>query len=437
VRGSAAYKRLHRATALLIYGGWIVDALPDAVGNAPSPNEYELRVASHLRKQAGATLTAFYRFLASLVPLAGATYWVVASEATPVSQMAGALFVAASGSLFGIWVSRREAGKDELEPITGFAEVFLHSPATLHRILNERMFDEFVKSLLSAILGDEDLGQSVWNDVVSRMVDDIDRDKFRVGMTYEIRLADFSSDLQIPHAGVVFPSSEYRVLETELSYLRKVSALGDSVDIGLILDPLEGLNWFRRPEFFEREYLDVDSGVKNALRSFERTATSAPLARTVSNWAARLRPGDQRRRAEAVRKLASPTVTIGDQELQLGETSAYPEGIALRFPIPPGVRSRCRDHQAVRVTARLAMPILRSRSTFPFVLPELTRGTVVTFDHSKASGVYDLQSEILVSGGEPFANRNDERHPDRQTFATDPSGWLLPGSGVIFSWRND
>ncbi len=428
---------VREAAARIVLGRAIVDAQPVLDRSDREPNAADIRIQAHLNEQATKTRHSFYLFLVSLLVLLGVVAWVLTSAASPVSQAAAALTVGITGSMFGAWWSERSASKAQFQRIATFGDIFLESPATLNAVLNPEKVDEFIKNLLIAVLGDQALGVSVWNDVVGRMVDDIANDRFRSEMRYEIALRDLEADLAIPKTDIVFAAEEYRLIETRLSYLRRVGALGDSVDVGLILDPIKGLNWFRRPQVFEREYLDVESEVKENLRRAERAASESGLGRLFDRAIALARATGQQRRAAAITALANPTITVGSHELELKQTASHPEGIALHFPIPSPVLRELGNDTAVRITAELALPILKTRDTFPFVLPELTRGITVRFNCRHAVDVTDLQGEILVSGGEPFAYPETAAPPTSLNFASSPRGWILPGSGIIFRWRND
>jgi|GEM_PF-4128798 len=430
---------MQRLGALVVLGRDIVDARPNLLDDNPrKPTSADVRIQTHLDEQAAKTRRAFCLFLVFLLVLGVAVVWMLASDVSAVSQVAAALTVAVTGSVFGTWWSRRSASRAHLERIATFGDIFLESPATLKAVLNPAKVDEFVKNLLSVILGDQALGVSVWTDVVGKMVDDIADDRFRGEMSYDIALRDLDTDLTIPGTDVIFAARSYRLIETRLSYVRRVSALGDAVDVGLILDSAEGLNWFRQLRFFEREYLDIDSDLKHQLRQVARTVPKNGIGGLVDRASAfRRSTGGQSQRTTAATALASPTITIGSHELELTRTESHAEGIALHFPIPRPVLRELKGELAVRITAAMAIPILKTRDTFSFVLPELTRGLSVGFDCAHSAGVHDLQGEILVSGGEPFADLDTAALPLGLTFASPPKGWVLPGSGIIFRWRNE
>ena len=386
------------------------------LGGAPAEAKRNARLAAHLAEQRVRTLSALFIALAGLTAGVAGGAWLVASDQSAFAQLGFAFGSFLAGGGLSYYLRARNARVAEREQVLTLGSIFLMEPEVLRGMLRESAIDEFVKNLLRTVLGDDDLGDSVWRQAVSPLVHAISELEYRERLHYDITIQAQDTPLAVGGAddAFIFSVADYELQITELSFHRRFKAAPDAIWLGVVFDPDEGPAWFNDSEHFFalREYTPLS---REDVASIRRCCSGDPLA--------------------AARVLCAPVLEIDGASLECDRVRLDDRGLAVRFPLPRPVVTRLAGGAAARIRAGLTVPLSKAVSVFPAFVAEPTRGVTVAFDYGHAA-VANCRTELFFSGDHRFrADHVRDRPGKRRVIATDDDEWVFAGNGMVFLWE--
>ena len=351
-----------------------------------------------------------------------------------------------TGTAFGLaansWWTARGAREADSRRIVDLASgIFLQDTRVLREVIDPYALDGILQNLLSTVMPDEDLGDSLWQQGFGTLVERVRNNRWRVGQRYDVELRERDAALttSLPDGKeLVFQPGEWRELSAELSYTRSFEAEPRHLWVGLVFDPAGGPDWFAAKDFLLREYMPLDSDTIADIcasapgpRVLEESGSMGARGAVRAVSARRGRAGRLRFAAE----LARPRASIDGSALEPDEIAVDERGMAVRFAVPDGLRRQLKEKPWARVVTALSFPLPGRVSVFPVYFPDLTREGRISFDHSGAH-VSDVMTDMFFSVYRPFWSERAAADADCRVVETDEGEWIFPGAGMVFSWRN-
>lgn len=387
-----------------------------------------------------AWMAAFFALL-----FVGAGLWYILSDGDNVADYTVAL--AAVGLGFGIngFLSARAGKREEVHRAITLGSIFYQEPQVLRGLLRDEVIDSFLQNLLRTVMREDDLGDSLWRQTVSPLVDSFSTQRYRRMERYDVVLRRMAAPLVVPIIDgqeMHFGSDGFWRFESELSFERAYPEAPEHLWLGLVFDPDGGPAWFDRQgdAFALREYTALPPEYVDRLCSLLKAP--AVLADRTS-LRSRLHPkkasavfaaAQQRKdRLQIAEKLCRPRLAVAGETLACDEVALDRRGLAARFPIERRLRRRVAEDWAV-VRASLSFPLPMSICSFPAHFSEPIRGAEVTFDYGRAD-VVDVKSAPFFLVNQPFTLNRVHDREGRRSIATERDEWVLPGAGIAFSWR--
>ena len=399
-------------------------------------------VAQQSERYSDVRQAAWMAAVASMLFVASGA-WFVASGGDDVPNVALAVTGIAFGAAAGKFLSVRAGRTDEVDRAIALGSIFYQQPQVLRGLLRDEVIDTFLQNLLRTVMRQDDLGDSLWHQTVSPLVDSLASERYRRGQRYDVVLRRMEERVEVPvgeDATLAFAEDGFWRFQSDLVFERPMKQIRDALWLGLVFDPDGGPAWFARHDFALREYTALPAEYVELLCS--RVKAPAVLA-AHTPLRSRLRPSvamgalaAARQRDERLRiaeTLCRPRLSIDGTELELDEVALDRRGMAMRFPIPSRVRRDGR-REWVRLHARLCFPLPMSICSFPAHFNEPTRGAEVTFDYAGAD-VVDVITAPFFLVNRPFEPSRVDDREGRREWLTEPDEWVLPGAGIAFSWR--
>jgi len=380
--------------------------------------------------------------LGALLLFVGAGLWYMLGDGDTIADFAVATSGIVVGAAAGRFFRARAGRQADIDRAVTLGAIFYQEPQVLRGLLRSEVLDVFLQKLLRTVLRNDDLGDSLWRQTVSPLVDNLASDAYRVDQCYEVRLARLGDPLSIDLAGgerLEFSADRFWRFESELAFDRSFDPPEEELWLGVVFDPGEGPAWFADKKFALREYTALPPDYVGALCS--RMPAPAVLQSDSGRWG-RLREAtsglatrpDRARRLAIARELCRPRLEVAGTVLAPDEVALDRRGMAIRFPLDRALRARLRREGWARLVARLSVPLPMSICAFPAHFGQPTRGARVTFDYTGAD-VLDVQADQFFLVNRPFAGDRVVEEPGRVEFTCEHDEWVLPGAGVAFSWR--
>lgn len=406
---------------------------PDSLDHA------DPRLTANLLEQQSKALGAFWMFVFSVALFSITSLWALLDQDSDMPSLAAGVVFGFVGLAGGRWRAEREDRSAQEERIVTLGSVFNQSPEVLRDLLQPQRIDGILVNLLKTVLKDDELGESVWGQGVSPLVDAIGRGSVREQLRYDIQLKSISEtiDLGLDDCSALKPD-EYDLFETELSYRQRADSLPNELFLGLIFGQGRGLSWFNQKSFVLREYAPFDVEVLSAIGRIDDPSLSKNPS-FIRKLGLRLGLAGDSPMAELVERMCAPRLYLGDLELKpkgafLDRDATGVHGLAIRYELSRDMRRAMLEGDLVEIRAQLSFPAPVALSSFPVHMSELTRGAEVRFDFG-ASEIETVSADLFFSGHDPFRTGWFRTRPDCLVVASKGNEWLFRGSGVVFSWQ--
>jgi zinc D-Ala-D-Ala dipeptidase len=398
--------------------------------------------AAELEANERAVGRALRNLIASAVLVALATLLAIIFAGDAIQNLVLGLGIAVVTLTGTTWWAARGAREADTQRVLALSAIFMQNPGELRRLMQTDRLHRVVQNLLKTVLPTDDLGDSLWKQGVSPLVQRLRENRYRRDQLYEIHLRERLAPLELPlpdGAPIQIAPGEWREIRAELSYSRPFTTDFEGLWVGLVFDPRGGPKWFRDPNFVYREYMPLDPTLIETIcgafpgrrvlqerrwrrrGSGKRTASSAH-----PTWNERLRFAE---------RLCRPTLTIGTTALSIVDVAIDERGMGMQFGLPPDLRRRLSTDPWAQVSAGLSFPLHRRICAFPVYFPDLTLEGRIVFEHGDAD-VTDVTTDLFFSVHQPFSIDPVEVHPNRLEVPTRPGNWIFPGAGMVFSWRD-
>jgi D-alanyl-D-alanine dipeptidase len=379
--------------------------------------------AAELEANERAAGRALRNLVASVVAVAFATLLAIVFAGDAVQNTVLGIGIAFATVTGTTWWAARGAREADTQRVLALSAIFMQNPGELRKLMQTDRLHRVLQNLLKTVLPTDDLGDSLWTQGVSPLVQRLRDDRYRRDQLYEVHLGELRAPLELPLPDgepIRVAPDEWREIRAELSYTRPFVAQLEDPWVGLVFDPRGGPQWFKELKFFYREYMPLDAEMVDTIcRAFPGGRGSGELGP----------------RLEFAEQLCRPTLTIGETPLAVVDADIDDRGMAMQFRLPSALRRQLRAEPWARVTAGLTFPLRQGISVFPVYFPELTLDGHIVFEHGDAN-VTDVTTDLFFSVHQPFSIEPVQALPDRLEVRTKPGNWIFPGAGMVFSWRD-